>query len=264
MPKYLLLLSITILVTGCDNTELKEKVTQKDSEIMSLQQQVEGLNKKISELENTEQNLFNSCQDKYNKAIIHTETDQSLVNSTDAKETCAQLAVKYPTGQYQEQINDMLSELEQLIIFYSGIHDVFENIHKNKFDEASQAIDSIKQFLKKEDLKKILALIAKSRDKPILFESMRDFHKAASTGMPVGKKYIIDAALVPEGNRLCAGLKYEKYCSDSETSVDVINSFYGDQAKSFYDMRGEYGCFVVTMNYDGKIEIVDYSTGKCN
>lgn len=263
--KLLSSLVVVIILAGCNNTDLEAKLSQKESEVGSLKLEINRLNGRVAELEKSEQNLFNKCLDA--SVVAMDSHDANRERAVNAQDACAQLIKKYPNGQYKDRATESYILMKGLAAYFSGVIAIEQHVNENEFDKAESELNSMKSNLKTKEYERLLSFISKNRDKPIFFASMRDFHKAAVTGMKVGKKYSVYAALMPDGDRLCSELKESsnyKYCGASDTSVTVHNEFYGEQARDFYEMRGQYGCFTVTMFYGGELQVVEYSRGNCS
>lgn len=263
--RYLMLLLIpAAILSGCENSDIEAKLLQRESEISSLKKELVSLNDQIAKLEKSEQNLFNTCM---GASIVSSDSHEANREKiVHAKSGCEELIEKYPKGQYNATASEELILMDELASYFSAVIKIEDYVNNNEFDKAEAELNLIQPNLKQEERERLHTFIAKNRDKPVIFASMRDFHKAAATGMKVGKKYSVYAALMPDGERLCGELKDAssyKYCATSETSVSIGNEFYGDQARDFYEMRGQYGCFTVTMYYGGTLNIVAYSRGGC-
>ena len=104
-------------------------------------------------------------------------------------------------------------------------------------------------------------MLKREKNKPIVFSSHKEFHKAAATGMIIGKRYAVYTKLDGGGGFFCEEGEHS-FVYDTVVR-NVIDSFTGQKAKDLYDARGQYACFVVKMCWNGKIELVDFYKGAC-
>ncbi len=88
----------------------------------------------------------------------------------------------------------------------------------------------------------------------------REFHKTASTGMKVGKKYKVYSTLTKSGTYL----ENPDDDRDVHTLVGVSDQeLDADKKRELYDMRGKKGCFTVMMFGEGTIGILAFKPESC-
>lgn len=94
--------------------------------------------------------------------------------------------------------------------------------------------------------------------------SYQSFHKDVETGT-YSDRYAIEAWLYPDGRHICSELAIYSspaYCLTPDSLLPIENVFAGERARSFYDLRGRRGCFLISTNV-GALLVEDFAAGSC-
>lgn len=94
--------------------------------------------------------------------------------------------------------------------------------------------------------------------------SYEQFHKDVETGT-YADRYAIEAWLYPDGRHICSRLvtySSPAYCLTPDSMLPVENAFTDERARSFYDLRGRRGCFLITTGV-GALLVEDFAVGTC-
>lgn len=260
MNKCIFVLFFPLILTACNN-DLQNQLTKKDKQIVSLE-------KIISEFENSEQSYFDGCINAYNASTGSLETSDGLLKATSAIDKCINASQKYPDGKNIKRVKTYLAESKKTLLYYTNLNEITKLADSGAYDGAISKLNAVKDEISAADAQVFAEYITKKANAPAVFVNYEEFHKAASTGMKVGKLYAVYTTLMRDGRRLCPHTALnsggpDDYCLDVNSMIFVENYFTGDKARSFYDMRGKTACYVVNMESNREILINDFHAGPC-
>lgn len=247
------------LIASCGNKgEDEAKILSE--KVSVLEAEKAQLAAKVQELEQTEPNLLQRC----NEIAAKTADSASRERSADVEEAlkvCSEFVAKFPNSPQAEGVKAIVAQKKRLQNVFSVLDDVQKKTVEGEYDSAKRIAESLRGEVDDAFVDRVIEGIEKEKSAPARI-SYKELHKLVSTGMQVSKQYAVEAYLMPNGRHLC--VTYAQSCLGPDTMIRIEENLSHEKSRQLYDRRGKSSCFLVRMGYDGNLMIDDFYPSKCN